>query len=475
MVEKVLFFYGFTVCIFIRFAVGPACGVEALNVPPPDLTIFPKNLARNHAGAEIDISGASSSSSNFLLSHGGKDENQSALAKLADDPSVSYPLASGQTSVLISLARVEPLRYISFLTAEGLSANVSIFTSSEKIDKKSDKWTLARIFDVNPSNFQYAVDLSGIEARYVKIEFNTSQNGRIAGFGIYGEESTRDFIERESDLLSKIFKGQKTPVDVDLAALYAGASVRYVSSARNIQFAARMIDDDPQSAFAFSPNDERPFLILDLGQPRLVNRAAFVMSSKSGTIEIAVHTSTGIKELEPNADTPGTLQPPQQKMPTHEGATTLDKREIVLPPQLLSKKPSLTQVANSILPESLSDRKAVYPVNIQTFSETNGYLTVAKLEDRDGSFRRSVDFEPQIARYILIRFTPDKRVALSGNPFYVGDISVFGELVAGVSEGGPDTSDPADSKQTRRSGGRGALTPSPALIIGLDDPNVASK
>lgn len=453
-------------------AAGQTAAAEKINVPPHDLTTFPKNLARNHAGAEIEVFGNSSTSKNLLLSEGLKDKNESPLSQLADDPSVGYPIEKGATTAIISIARLQALRYISFLTAEGLAAEMSIYTSQEELQRDSEKWIPARAAQLTPAQFQYAIDMTGIEARYVKLVFNTKQPGRIAGFGIYGEETVRDFIERDAEMLRNASKNEKTPVDIDLGALYAGASIRYVSSARDVEHAPRMIDDDPLTGFAFSPDDERPLIILDLGSPRLVSRASFVTSSMAGTIELSLRASTALKESEQEPAKNSQNPPP---VPAPDSGNIVKKPEIVVPPQLAARRSVFTQVANTGAPSPASSRGAAQPGDNQRFEEDNGYFTVAKIEDKDGSLRKSVDFEPQIARFVLFRFTPDKRVSLSGRNFFVGDLSVFGDLVAGTPEGDAMTIEPPEQQGIRGGPSGGALAVPSALFIPVSDPNVGSN
>ncbi len=72
--------------------------------------------------------------------------------------------------------------------------------------------------------------------------------------------------------------------DLDLAKLYAGARVVYVSSGA-IAFAARMIDDT-RRAFRFSGSDLHPTAIIELAQSQQLHRVSVAYPTKGTRLDV---------------------------------------------------------------------------------------------------------------------------------------------------------------------------------------------
>jgi len=74
-------------------------------------------------------------------------------------------------------------------------------------------------------------------------------------------------------------------VDLDLAKLYAGARVVYVSSGA-LAFAARMIDGDVRRAFRFSGSDLHPTVVIELAQSQQLHRVSAAYQTRSARLDV---------------------------------------------------------------------------------------------------------------------------------------------------------------------------------------------
>ena len=184
---------GMFVCVIPFLTSVSAADVVLQKVPP--LTVeqapsYPENLARYGLGAQIAITPQNKSSAKLQLSSMSADNNLAEAALLCNDPTIGYGLGSGTTTMLVSLANIENVESLSFLN-QGVRGSVSVATSNAQLSVDSPQWHSAFQQDLTPGAVKAKIGPS--EAKYVKLTFNVSQPGRIAGFGVYSTPAVSDF------------------------------------------------------------------------------------------------------------------------------------------------------------------------------------------------------------------------------------------------------------------------------------------
>ena len=232
--------------------VGFAADVVLQKVPP--LTVreapaYPENLARYHFGADVKAIPESASPAKLQLSLNAKDQNISAAALLCDDPTTGYQLPRGESSILISLPNIENIQSVSFLN-DGAQGALTIAISNADVPDNSPEWR--RIENGAISQGAVATKIGPGEAKYVKLNFNITQPGRIAAFGVYATPALSDFTMPRPRKVS--FEDNSARLCVDQLQLQR----RPCQGARLVcQFGRRepgqyMIDDQPATAYQFA-------------------------------------------------------------------------------------------------------------------------------------------------------------------------------------------------------------------------------
>lgn len=245
---------------------------------------FPENLARYHFGAQVDAAPHSNPVSSLQLSANSQDNNRAEAALLCDDPTVGYALTTGKTTLVVSLSRIENVDTISFLN-DGADGQLVISTSSTKLPNDSTGWREASRQEINSDLVQ--AKIGPADAKYLKLTFDMTKAGRIAGFGVYSTPALADFtmprvrkVTNASDNFGLI--------NCNLADIHAKARALYVSSGNEPKQANRMIDGQPATTYTFSADDQTPAAIIDLGKTTSISRISAIYSAREGMIDFYV-------------------------------------------------------------------------------------------------------------------------------------------------------------------------------------------
>jgi hypothetical protein len=304
----------------------------------PPLTVaqtpgYPVNLARTNLGAHVDSLAASS----------GADADK-ATALLSADPSSSYVLPTGTTTLLVALPQIENVGSIAFLN-DGAKGSVSVAMSNAKLPAESRQWRNAAQQELATDRIDAKVGPG--EAKYVRLTFNVTQPGKISGFGIYSTPQVSDFTKpRSSSTAADEKTGSFGLISYNQADIHSKARALYVSSGSDVKQANNIIDDQPSTSYTFSSADGSPTTVIDLGKASSVRRLSAVYSARPGKMAFYV----------------------MQSLPKTEGAA----------PQMLT-------------------------IDDATFS---GMTPVASFEDDGSKGRGSVEFPQTTGRYVMARWTP---------------------------------------------------------------------
>ena len=113
------------------------------------------------------------------------EESRSAQALIGEDSAQTYSLATGKTSMILSLSKIEVLNHFDFVNA-GAEGKVTVSISSAKLPFDSADWRVVASAQEFDGRQLVPCDLGSVEARYVKIDFDTHTAGSISGFNLFG-------------------------------------------------------------------------------------------------------------------------------------------------------------------------------------------------------------------------------------------------------------------------------------------------
>jgi hypothetical protein len=344
-------------------------GAESVLQKVPALTVeqapaYPENLARYHFGAQVEAAPQSNPVASLQLSSKSEDRNTAEAALLCDDPTVGYALPPGTTSLLISLSKIENIESISFLN-NGAKGDVTIATSNAKLEADSPQWQTVAQQELASDAIKAKIGPS--EAKYVKLTFNVTEPGRIAGLGVYSTPTVAAFTKPRVRELGVDQSDSFALINYNLTDLHAKARASYVSSGDDLKQANNMIDDQSSSTYSFSSGDGTPTAVIDLGKVTKLRRISAIYSPRQATVDFFVLESL-----------PGTRAGNGKTLKIDDAAVA-------------------------------------------------GLQPVGSMTD-EGTGRAAIDFPETTGRYIMVRWTP---TSPQEGGFSVAEIAAFGESTTG--------------------------------------------
>jgi hypothetical protein len=290
-----------------------------------------KNLARMNCRAQITcITPDGHFSSVGIVS----ELNNSAAALMMDDDTLSFPLQRGETIFVIKLPRTSTLERFAFINENAAACGeVKIEVSNYRLAATNSKWaTVNRSIPFTGKRF-FQLSMVGIEARYVKLSFRVEKEGRVAGLGLYGEQTLQAFAGRQNKLVQMentfgLISASRRPEDslnFNFANSYALARVAYTSSGETALEPA-MIDDHAATEFQFSAVDPHPTAIVELAEVQQLQRISAVYAMQAGRLDVYL-----LNELPKKLGDLGGLLPVTSVMDTLGGgkaAVEFDRRGV---------------------------------------------------------------------------------------------------------------------------------------------------
>lgn len=389
---------GLICCLTLGNAAGLIASDLMFQKVPP-LTVeqapaYPENLARYHFGAQVEAAPNTNPIANLQLSSNSQDNNLAEAALLCDDPTVGYALTSGKTTLLVSLSRIENIDNVSFVNS-GAKGELTIATSSAQLSSTSTQWHEISRQEIT-SDFVQARIGPG-DAKYLRLTFDITQPGRIAGFGVYSTPAVADFTMPR---VRRTIAGASASfglISSNLADVHARARALYVSSGLDLNQANKMIDGQPATSFTFGADDRAPAAIIDLGKTTRVSRISAIYATREGMMDFYVLRSL-----------PGT-----------------------------------------------TTNRATAPKNLR-FSESAlaGLRPVGSIADK-GTGHIAIDFPETTGRYIMVKWTP---ALPEDGAFSIAEVAAFsasasrGLIAANISAtetDGKDAKDLGDGKEAK--------------------------
>ncbi len=382
---------------------------------------YPQNLARIDLGAQAQAT------------------PQSDTGKiLSGDPKATYELNSGESTLLISLGKIEHIDSIAFLNS-GAQGTVAIATANANLSATGSQWRDAGRRGLG--NGALNAKVGPTEAKYVKLTFNIQQPGRLSGIGVFGAPGVADFTMPRP---RRAIEGEIAQVNYNLADLHTKARALYVSSGDDLKLANNMIDDQAVTSYTFAANDSTPTAIIDLGREMSLRRISVLSTASAGTANFYLLSALPVGGREATAETKPAGAP--------SGSAVLEG----------------TPAAN--VPDTLRlDEGAVA-----------GLKSVGSAS-ADASGSVAVDFPETSGRYVMVKWTRS-----SSDNFSVAEIAAFGRATTnmlfaanraidrsdknvGDGKDGKDAKDfkdiPAEGPEAPAEGPPPALPPQPPFVF----------
>ena len=387
----------------------------------PPLTIeqapgYRQNLPRHRLAAQVELASQNNSSSTLQVDAKLRDRNALEAALLGDDPTVGYALPIGRTTLLVSLSVIQNVDTISFLN-DGVRGDVTVASASAKLPPESPQWH--KVLQQELTSGTVKAKIGPAEAKYVRLTFNVTEPGRVAGLGLYPTVAVSDFtMPRPSKAAVENQSKRFGLISYNVTDLHAKTRALYVSSGENLKQANNMIDDQASTSFSFAANDVAPTAVIDLGSPTSLRRISAIYSSRKGTINFYV-------------------------LQTLPGISVASSSVAENPPPTLR------------VSDTVQD-------NLRPVASIKG----------DGSGRAAADFPATTGRYVMVKWSATGPQAA---PFSVAEIAAFGSgqsanLMASytgsgrMSSDGKTMLDPKDAKDIPAEGPEPpAEAPPPAL------------
>jgi hypothetical protein len=379
-------------CCAISLLISGAVSAEDITlhkVPPltvEQAPLYPENLARFSLGAQLEVIPHANGDARLQLSSMTQDQNSSVAALLCDDPTVGYGLQNGATTILLSLPNIENVEGLGFF-CQGGRGTVSIATSNAHLPADSPQWRNAGQQELASGSLK--TKIGPVEAKYVKVTFNMTEPGRIAGFGLYSTPAVSDFTMPRPRQVSFENKPENVAlISSNQIDVHAKARALYVSSGGDPKDANKMIDNQIATNFTFAGNDLNPVVVIDLGRESKLRRLSACYSPRKGTVEFYVLKSLPAAKTENDQLKADALQ---------KGAPA-------------GQTPAATAATEFATDLNLSDAM---------FSNLK---PVASVANNEGEGRAAVDFPETSGRYVMVRWSSPS----SQTPLSVSEIAAFG-------------------------------------------------
>lgn len=289
------------------------------------------------------------------------ERNRSAAALLLDDDTLSFPLREGETNLIVTLCRTAFLERFAFVNENAAArGDVKIEVSNYRLATNDRRWIPV------DGNISFTATrfverrMVGVEAKYVKLSFHVEKEGRLAALALYGDQTLQTFAIRQNHVTQ------------------AGQTIAYLN-------APTRPEDFLNFNFANS-----------YAQSHIVYASSGKLAQAGRMIDDDVLSAFEFSARDPHPTVVAELAKIQR---LHRVSAVYKMGVCRVDVYLLNE-----------LPKSIGDWRDLKPI--------------ASIFDRDGSGEAAVDFGPQSARYVALRWTLESSKAAA--PFEVAEIGAFG-------------------------------------------------
>ncbi len=369
----------------------------------------PKNLARQHLGANLLIYTTSSQSYT---------PTEAAAAWLDDDIATGWPALTGKQDYLLSLPQPELVNNFC-ISARSATGTVTLYAGDEAAPPGAKSWTLLeKDVPVDALNEKLGRPF-GRFAKYILIETNLTDSGPWYSVYLYGDKDAAGYriVQRAQPVDPHIAFGPYTnpSTSFNISSLYAHCKVTMAGGETGAW--GNAIDDNPSSGTYVAATQEEAGLAIQYDHAYAVQRVSVLTDAGTkGKLDLFVVSQAPEGAAIPTTTRNGSAQSQYIKV----------ANETVLNTHASGETPAAAGAAPAT-PVDLTNQHPVQTINF------------------DGSSpRASVDFTPTSGTVLMARWTPDT----PGQPLNLREVDSFGELALNdyqlappaVSEGPQDNS-----------------------------------
>lgn len=251
------------------------------------LQVYPKNLARQHLGANLFIYDTTTQAFK---------PTEAAAAWLDDDVTTGWAAMAGKQSYLLALPEPEVVSNFC-ISAKPAQGTVTIFGSDEPAAPGAKSWVpLVRDASLDSINEKKLERPFTRLSKYLLIETNIAEPGPIYSLYLYGERPAVAYqlVKRDQPIDVKAIFGPfvNEATAFSRAALYAGGRVAFSTDAASYTAWQKLIDENPESGVTIAPTKDDAGLVLKLADKQAITRlAALGTAGAKGKLEVFLSPS----------------------------------------------------------------------------------------------------------------------------------------------------------------------------------------
>lgn len=268
--------------VILASTIGAIAAPAGADPASKQLQVYPKNLARQHLGANMF---------QFDAATGKYGATQAAAAWLDDDISTGFAPMAGKQDYLIALPEPQVVTNFS-LSTKAAQGTVSIFGSDEPAAPGEKVWVpLVRDVPIETINEKKLAHPFSRLSKYILIETNIADPGPVYSVNVYGERPATAFqvVKRDQAIDVKSLFGSyvNEPTALNRASLYAGGRVTFSTDGSNPTGWQKAIDENPESAVSIAPTKDDAGFVAKFADKQTITRLSLLTSgSVKGKLDV---------------------------------------------------------------------------------------------------------------------------------------------------------------------------------------------
>jgi hypothetical protein len=265
--------------------VSAASAIAAVAADPDQAQLqgYPKNLARQHLGANLF---------QYSPTTQAYAPTQASAAWLDDDITTGWAMLSGKQHYVLAFPEAQQISTFS-MSARPASGTISLYAGDEAAPPGAKSWTLlARDIPVEMVNEKRLGKSFARLAKYLLIETNLSDPGPVYSLYVYGDRPAVDYTiaSREQPIDARAHFGPyvNETTTFSVSSLYARSRVHPQEGVGDFTELQKAIDDNPET-FVTVGGTQPPVLEVRSPEPRSISRVAVeVNPGAKGRLELFV-------------------------------------------------------------------------------------------------------------------------------------------------------------------------------------------
>lgn len=262
-----------------------ATSIAALAAPQSATTAskqsenYPKNLARQHVGANVFIFNSATQSYTTT---------EAAAAWLDDDATTGWPIMAGKQHYLLALPEPDVMSNFAVST-RSTAGTITLFAGDEPAAPGAKTWSpVARNVELESINGRKLGKPFSRFAKYLLIETDIADPGPLFSLYLYGERAASSYVlaKREKSIDTKsIFGYVNDQTAISHSSLYLGSRVTFAAGA-STSAAQKAIDDNPESGVSIAPSTDSAGLVMKFnGTPSISRLAVLTGTALKGQLD----------------------------------------------------------------------------------------------------------------------------------------------------------------------------------------------